>query len=138
MKSILVRSTQFANNSGQSDFWPLGYKTFFMLNSTEHEISPAHKNLSYRQMKKFIALGLSDVVFIMLINVKKLTIVGILTFMSRINFVLSCVQIIWVKAVLIFFHSTTRIILVIISKWVLWQTLKTRMKCHRIWHITQN
>ena len=25
-------------------FWPQGYKTFFMLNSTEHEISTAHKN----------------------------------------------------------------------------------------------
>ena len=24
--------------------WPLGYKTFFMLNSTEHEISTAYKN----------------------------------------------------------------------------------------------
>ena len=40
-------------------------------------------------MKKFLALSLSDVVFIMLINVKMLTIVGILTFMSMINFVLS-------------------------------------------------
>ena len=36
---------------------PRGYKTFFMLNSTEHEIFPAH-------------------------NVKMPTIVGILTFMS--------------------------------------------------------
>ena len=34
-------------------------------------------------------LGLSGLVFIMLINVKMPTIVGILTFMSRINFVLS-------------------------------------------------
>ena len=25
------------------DIWPQGYKTFFMLNSTEHEIYPAHK-----------------------------------------------------------------------------------------------
>ena len=33
-----------------------------------------------------------SVVFIMLINVKMPTIVGILTFMSRINFVLSCVE----------------------------------------------
>ena len=38
--------------------------------------------------KKFLALSLSGVVFIMLINVKMPTIVGILTFMSRINFVL--------------------------------------------------
>ena len=43
-------------------------------------------------MKKFLALSLSDVVFIMLINVKMPTIVGILTFMSRINFVLSLVE----------------------------------------------
>ena len=40
-------------------------------------------------MNKFLALSLSDVVFIMLINVKMPTIVGILTFISRINFVLS-------------------------------------------------
>ena len=40
-------------------------------------------------MKKFHALFLSDVVFIMLINVKMPTIVGILTFISMINFVLS-------------------------------------------------
>ena len=45
--------------------------------------------LFFIQMNKFLALSLSDVVFIMLINVKMPTIVGILTFMSRINFVLS-------------------------------------------------
>ena len=45
--------------------------------------------LKYRQIKKFLALSLSDVVFIMLINVKIPTIVGILTFMSKIDFVLS-------------------------------------------------
>ena len=43
-------------------------------------------------MKTFLTLSLSDVVFIMLINVKTPTIVGILTFMSRINFVLSSVE----------------------------------------------
>ena len=37
-------------------------------------------------------LILSDVVFILLINVKMPTIVGILTFMSRINFMLTCVD----------------------------------------------
>ena len=62
-----------------------------MLNSTEHKISTAHKK-KYRQMKKFLGLSLSDVVFIMLIHVKMPTIVGILTFMSRINFVLSWVE----------------------------------------------
>ena len=48
--------------------------------------------LKHRQIKKFLALSLSDIVFIMLINVKMPTIVGILTFMSRINFVLSRVE----------------------------------------------
>ena len=40
-------------------------------------------------MKTFLALSLSDVVFIMLINV---IIAGILTFMSRIHSVLSRVE----------------------------------------------
>ena len=43
-------------------------------------------------MKKFFALSLSDAVFIMLLNVKMPTTVGILTFMSRINFMLSIVE----------------------------------------------
>ena len=43
-------------------------------------------------IKKFLTLSLSDGVFIMLINVKMPTIVGILIFMSRINFVLSRVE----------------------------------------------
>ena len=70
-------------------FWkfrPRGCKTFFMLSSTEHEISTAHKKLKYRQMKKFLALSLSDDVFVMLINVKmKICELGI-------NFVLSWVE----------------------------------------------
>ena len=36
-------------------------------------------------MKMFLVLSLSDDIFIMLINVKTPTIVGVLTFMSRIN-----------------------------------------------------
>ena len=67
---------------------PRGYKTFFMLNSTEHEISTRHKN-QHLKVKKFLALSLSYVVFNMLMNVKMPTIVGILTFMSGINFVRS-------------------------------------------------
>ena len=43
-------------------------------------------------MKIFLAFKLSDVVSIMLINVKMSTIGGILTFMSMINFVF-----IWVE-----------------------------------------
>ena len=60
-----------------------------MLNSTEYEVSSAHKKLKYRQIKKFLAVSSSDVVFIMLINVKVPTLVGILTLMNRINFMLS-------------------------------------------------
>ena len=48
--------------------------------------------LKYRQIKKFLALSLSNVVFIMLINVKMPTIIGILTFMRRKNFLLSRVE----------------------------------------------
>ena len=47
------------------------------------------KKVKYRQIKKFLALSLADAVLIMLINVKMPTIVGILKFMSRLNFVLS-------------------------------------------------
>ena len=43
-------------------------------------------------MKKCIALSPSGVVLIMLINVKMPMIVGILTFMSRINFMLRSVE----------------------------------------------
>ena len=57
-----------------------------MVNSSEHEISTPHKN-NMLKTKTFHAFKLSDVVFIMLINVKMPTIVGILTFMSMINFI---------------------------------------------------
>ena len=59
-----------------------------MFNSTEPEISTAHKTKILTK-KKFLALSISESVFIMLINVKIPTVVGILTHMSRINFVLS-------------------------------------------------
>ena len=42
-------------------------------------------------MKKFLASSISDV-FILLINVRISTIVGILISMSRTNFVLTCVE----------------------------------------------
>ena len=40
-------------------------------------------------LNTFLDFKLLDVVFVMLINVKMPTIVGILTFMSRMNFMLS-------------------------------------------------
>ena len=67
--------------------WPQGYKTFFMLNSTELEISNAHK---FKYIKKFIFSG-SDkprMLFFLLINVKMPTTVGILTMSWK--FFISC------------------------------------------------
>ena len=54
-----------------------------MFNSTEHVISTALKTEIPTKMK-YLTLSIFDVVFIMLINVKMPTIVGILTFISRI------------------------------------------------------
>ena len=61
------------------------YKTFFMLNSVEHEIFKAHKY----KISRSSAFSDSDklrILFVLLINVRML--VGILTFMSRKNFML--------------------------------------------------
>ena len=61
-----------------------GYKTFIMLNSTEHEIAAAHKTKLQKN---------EDICFTPLrycvCHANKCLFVGILTFMSRINFVLS-------------------------------------------------
>ena len=68
--------------------FPQGYKLFHAQLSWERNFN-CSKQLKYQQMKKFFnVLSLSDV-FIMLINVKMPTIVGILSFKSRINFVLN-------------------------------------------------
>ena len=66
-----------------------GYKTFFMLSSVEHEILNAHR---YKNIKKFSFFSDSDkpkMLFFLLIYVKMPTIVGILTFMGRKNFMLN-------------------------------------------------
>ena len=59
-----------------------------MLNSTEHKFQLLI-NTKILINKEVSCFKFSDVVFIMSINVKMPTIVGILTFMSRINFLLS-------------------------------------------------
>ena len=64
--------------------WPRGYKTFFMLNSTEHKISTDHKT-KIATVSCFKSLRCC---IYHANNVKMATIVGILTFISRINFVL--------------------------------------------------
>ena len=62
-------------------------KTFVMLNVTEHEISAFHKVLMLKNV--FVAKNTPDVVFILLINVKLSTILGILTEMRILNIIFS-------------------------------------------------
>ena len=68
---------------------PRGYKTFFMLNSVEHEILNAHKYKNIKKLGFFFGSDEPRMLFFSLINVKMPTIFGILTFMSRKNFMLS-------------------------------------------------
>ena len=68
--------------------WPRGYKTFFVLISIEHEIlilicMKISRNSAFSDSNK------PRVLFFPLINIKMPTVVGILTFMSRKNFMLS-------------------------------------------------
>ena len=60
-----------------------------MFNSTEHEISKADSKTYKLLSIEFLAFNLSYVAFIVQMNVEMPTIVGILTFISMINFKLS-------------------------------------------------
>ena len=60
-----------------------------MLNSVEHEILNANKYINIDKFGFFWGSEKPRMLFFPLINVKMPTIVGILTFMSRKNFVLS-------------------------------------------------
>ena len=42
--NCLISSSSYSLIARMDLSWPRGYKTFFMLNPTEHEISTAHKN----------------------------------------------------------------------------------------------
>ena len=65
-----------------------------MLNSVEHEILKAHKYKKYEKNQLFSGSDKWRRLFFLLINVKMQTIVGILTFMSKKNFMLSIIYII--------------------------------------------
>ena len=67
---------------------PRGYKTFFMLNSAEHEILDTRKCKNIKTFGFFLGSDKPRMLFSPLINVKMPTIVGILTSMSRKNFML--------------------------------------------------
>ena len=75
--------------SSNSEPGPQGYKKNFMLNSTEHEILNAHKYKNIMKFSFLLAQISLECYFVLLINVKMPTIVGILTCMSRKNFMLS-------------------------------------------------
>ena len=79
--------------------WSRGYKTYFMLNLTGPAISTAHRHLMPKYTY-FLPHKLSVVVFNLLINVKMPTIVGILTFMIRINF--HAVELSWELSMIFF------------------------------------
>ena len=63
-----------------------------MLNSVEHEILDPHKYKKNKEIWLFLGSDKPRMLFFPLINVKMPTIVGILTFVSRKNFMLSWVE----------------------------------------------
>ena len=44
LRLILDQSAVGVHSENSDESWPRGYKTFFKLNSTEHEISLGHEN----------------------------------------------------------------------------------------------
>ena len=63
-----------------------------MLNSVEHEILNAHKYKNIEKFSFFLGSDKHRMLIFSLINVKMSTVVGILIFMSRKNFMLSRVE----------------------------------------------
>ena len=68
---------------------PWGYKTISMLNSAEHKIWNTHKGKEISRNTAFSGLDKPRMSFFLIINVTMPTILGILTFMTRKNFMLS-------------------------------------------------
>ena len=64
-------------------------KLFFILSSAKHEILNAHKFKKYKEIQLFSGSDKRRMLFFLFINVKMPTIVGVLTFMSRKNFMVS-------------------------------------------------
>ena len=78
-------------NSDIMPIWRIGHEVIKMFTCST-QVSMKFQVLIKNKMlknKTLLALKLSDAVFILLINAKMPTIVGILTFISRINFMLS-------------------------------------------------
>ena len=77
---------EFISLSEQANTWARGYKTFFMLNSVQHEILNAHKYKDIKKLGLFVGSDKPRMLFFPFINLKMPTTVGILTFVSRKNF----------------------------------------------------
>ena len=71
---------------------PQRYKTIFMLYLAEHEILNAHKYKNKKNQLFSCSEKPINLLFFLLINVKMPTIIGILTYISRKNFILSCLE----------------------------------------------
>ena len=67
---------------------PLGYKTFFMLKSTEHGICPSNKSQITDNQNSF-SLNIAELENFSAENMKMATIVGIFIFISREIIILS-------------------------------------------------
>ena len=78
----LQAQIQCCGKAARSKIGPEVIKLFFMLNSAEHEILYALKYKKYREMRYFSGSYKPRMLFLLLINVKMPTVVGILTFMS--------------------------------------------------------
>ena len=86
------KCNQFPLGNYQRETWLRGYKTFFMLNSVEHEILNAHRYKKYQDIHPFFKSDKPRMLFFLLTNVKMPTNVNILTFMSRKNSMLNGVE----------------------------------------------
>ena len=52
-----IYSTHVGSAPRSTQSWPRGYKTFFVLNSAEHEISPANKTQIINNYKSFLLMN---------------------------------------------------------------------------------
>ena len=71
--------------------WPRGYKTFFMLNSAEHEICFDYKSKNTDKFLKHFSCS-TQLSMLSWVEHKKVSTVGIFIFMTKWNFMLSWVE----------------------------------------------
>ena len=97
VKILNIRQDSLGKDCISRQYWPRGYKPFSMLNSAKHGILDAYNYKNIKKNQLFAGSGKSITLFFLLIYVKMPTIVGILTFISRKNSMLSWVVLSWVE-----------------------------------------